>query len=761
MKSSKLAQFLVATLVAMGLMWSSIAIAIDWNITGFVRQEIGVSISGQENQNNQMSDDINGQIVPHFTNALISSTNANLPKTRLLAAPFTFAQAAAVFPGSAFTNPLTPTGVTDPRWGPEATLSAGIGTAASHNCRFGNLNQRESFGIGSDPIGAIGLFGSEGFFGTSCPQAGGGFRSTAGLNGPYTPAGFSAQGVAGQDDFDVTMFNTRAEVDVQARFSRKLSGYMKARAYFWGQDLFTDGRVGDHFSQKGMFHGDAGNILEVSGSDLMLDFPALYFDYNDGPLWIRVGQQTIAWGEALFFRVMDVANGLDLRRQLIGVAAEEFSDQRVASPAIRMSYTFKNGFELDAFAQMFSPTLLPGQNTPYSVVGHGVTLDEEDEFEDAENSINFGFRLTAPVTDNLTLMAMYTNRRDPNGVFRYTDAPRHWSGQENPFCLGPRNDTFQVLGSPASFVNGNGVDLNRLSIRPSDGSCGSPLAPDPWAANSTEFLTKTNEARLDPVKAIRVVVDEWEADYLATREAFGFGAEHNVLDAISTAEGFHSSFGAFRAWVTREFKREQIFAVGGNYIFNSENEWLDQLIVRGEVAVTPNKQFTDTGLSFDFIEETEVVSALILEKYQRFSDAFPATYIVLQWMHRTESDIFGRHLSGMEAPDLYDFLEADGVTFKSTVLDDYEPDGQDNANYVAFAFQQPFPNLVWRLDFAMLIDVQGGVLFQPGVRYRPSADWQFDFYATVVEDLSSTKNDTIMETLDFNDEIFARVTWFF
>ena len=83
-------------------------------------------------------------------------------------------------------------------------------------------------------------------------------------------AGFSAQGLAGQDDFDVTMFNTRAEVDVQARFSRKLSGYMKARAYFWGEDLFTDGRVGDHFSQKGMFHGDAGNILEVlviSGRD--------------------------------------------------------------------------------------------------------------------------------------------------------------------------------------------------------------------------------------------------------------------------------------------------------------------------------------------------------------------------------------------------------------------------------------------------------------------------------------------------------------
>ena len=756
MKSNKLAQFLISAFVAVGVCWSSMAVAIDWNITGFVRQEIGISITGQENQNNQMSDDQNGLIVPHFTNGAISPANAALPKRRLGRAPFSF-------------NPAG-----------DFTLPAGTNSTSAYNCRFGNQNMRNIIARGrnSDPIvgqdgvggvpftapgpgDALNEFASEGFFGVACPNAAGVIQRAGGLspNGAYVPAGFSAQGLAGQDDFDVTMFNTRAEVDVQARISRKLSGYMKARAYFWGEDLFTDGRVGDHFSQKGMFHGDAGNILEVSGGDLLLDFPALYFDYNDGPLWIRVGQQTIAWGEALFFRVMDVANGLDLRRQLIGVAAEEFSDQRVASPAIRLSYTFNNGYEIDAFAQMFSPSLLPGTNTPYSVVGHGVTLDEEDEFEDAENAINFGIRLTAPVTDSLTLMAMYTNRRDPNGVFRYTDAPRHWSGQVNPFCLGPRNDTFQLL----NVLGLHGVNPVTLGLgnTPSDGSCGSPLAPDPWAANSTEFLTKTNEARLDPVKAIQVVVDEWEADRLATREAFGFAPERNIIDAISTAEGFHSSFGAFRAWVTREFKREQIFAVGGNYIFTSENPWLDQLIVRGEVAVTPDKQFTDTGLSFDFIEETEVVSALILEKYQRFSDAFPATYFVFQWMHRTESDLFGRHLSGMEAPDLRDYLEADGVTFKSTVLDDYEPEGQDNANYIAFAFQQPFPNLVWRLDFAMLIDVQGGVLFQPGVRYRPSADWQFDFYATVVEDLSSQRNDTIMETIDFNDEIFARITWFF
>lgn len=788
MKSNKLAKFLVAVVATAGVIWSSMAIAIDWNITGFVRQEIGISISGQENQNNQMSDDFNGQIVPHYSSPHISPANANLPKRRLLGSPFTLGHAGLVGGNDLVSgapnilqNPLTP--IAEQSANSLTPTSTGLGTlavgaahglpasiqASAYNCRFGNSNQRGFLGGGNtDPISsqaainagtAPGFFQSEGFFGVRCPNAAGNFQQPGST---FTPAGVNTQALSGQDDFDVTMFNTRAEVDVQARINRRLSAYMKVRAYFWGEDLFTDGRVGDHFSQKGMFHGDAGNILEVSGSDLLLDFPALYFDYNNGPLWVRVGQQTIAWGEAYFFRVMDVANGLDLRRQLVGVAAEEFSDQRVASPAVRLSYTFNNGYEIDAFAQMFSPTLLPGQNSPYNLIGHSATWDEEDEFEDAENSINFGFRLTAPITDNLTLMAMYTNRRDPNGVARYTDAPRVWNGQVNPFCLGPRNDTKQVLQRFGLFgTNARGTDLTALGVTPSDGSCGSPLAPDPWAANSTEVFTKVPEARLDPVKAVQVVVDEWEADRLATREAFGYAPERNFVDAISTVEGFHSSFGSFRSWITREFKREQIFAVGGNYIINSENEWLDQLIVRGEVAVTPDKKFTDLGLSKNFIEETEVVSALILEKYQRFSDAFPATYLVAQWMHRTSSDIFGRHLSGMEAPDLYEFLEADGVTLKGNALDDYEPDGQDNANYIAIALQQPFPNLIWRFDFAMLIDVQGGVLFQPGVRYRPSAKWQFDLYATVVEDLSSTKNDTVMESLDFNDEVFARITWFF
>ena len=39
-----------------------------------------------------------------------------------------------------------------------------------------------------------------------------------------------------------------------------------------------------------------GSALENNGQDYMLDIPALYLDYNKGPLWLRVGQSADCMG---------------------------------------------------------------------------------------------------------------------------------------------------------------------------------------------------------------------------------------------------------------------------------------------------------------------------------------------------------------------------------------------------------------------------------------------------------------------------------
>ncbi len=652
------------------------ASAVDWNITGSVRQEIGFGIAGNENEFNEIGNPFQSRALPVLT-----------------------------------TNPLN------------GALLRSDGLRADAN---------------TTPVP------------TTCK-----FQTVAGC--PATP-GANAAGAALEDDFNFNLFTTRLDLDVQARFNRQFAATAKLRAVYDATPKFTDGRVGDLFGQPYWYGDRSANPLEVNGPSMMADLPAFYLDYNDGPLWIRAGQQSIAWGEALFFRVMDVANGLDLRRHLtLGPAAEEFQDQRIASPGLRVSYTFSNNWELDAFTQMFTPTVLPGVNSAYNLTPAVFTWDEGDEFDDAEGALNFGARLTAPVTDSLTLIAAYVNRRNPDGVVRWTDAPltngnsNTVFGNENPFCAGAANNPFAGLpGAPT-----------RASL---GGRCGSFFSVDSTAtASAFEWFHMAGRTRLNPVLGVQASINEAPASAFAARTILGMGNEVSALDGISTLDAFYSGFGPLRGYISREFKREQIFVLGGNYIFEAEpDSFLDQLIVRGEVSVTPNKQFTNPSLSSDFIEETEVVSALILEKYQRFSYEMPAAYMVAQWMHRTESDLFGRHLSGNDNRGFLPLLDPQtgALSAAATVPGSGQPNGQDSADYVAFALQQPFPDLIWRFDLAVLVDVQGGYLVQPGVRYRPSANWQWDLYANVIEG-NGNDNENVMETLDFADEIFVRLTYYF
>ena len=62
-------------------------------------------------------------------------------------------------------------------------------------------------------------------------------------------------------------------------------------------------------------------------------------------------------------------------------------------------------------------------------------------------------------------------------------------------------------------------------------------------------------------------------------------------------------------------------------------------------------------------------------------------------------------------------------------------------NVEAGCGQQPFPNLIWRADMSILYDLEGGILVQPGVRWRPRDDFQLDLYANILD--SDGGNDDI------------------
>jgi hypothetical protein len=162
---------------------------------------------------------------------------------------------------------------------------------------------------------------------------------------------------------------TRAEVDFNLKFNENWTGFVKVRGYYTADIIEEDGRPNNFKTNMSGLNGDCGNRLEACGRNYMIDLPSAYLDYNNGPLWVRVGNQQIAWGEALFFRVADVANGLDLRRHsFLDYASEEYADERAPSPAIRMSYNLTQQWEVETFVQMFQPTVHPRPGTPYAFI---------------------------------------------------------------------------------------------------------------------------------------------------------------------------------------------------------------------------------------------------------------------------------------------------------------------------------------------------------------------------------------------------------
>ena len=135
------------------------------------------------------------------------------------------------------------------------------------------------------------------------------------------------------------------------------------------------------------------------------------------------------------------------------------------------------------------------------------------------------------------------------------------------------------------------------------------------------------------------------------------------------------------------------------------------------------------------------IAALVLEKYQRFSSSLPATYLVGQFLYRSQSDLFGRYLGGYGGSQTE---EAPGKT--------------GGYKAMAIAIQQPFPNLIWRADLAVLYDTGGGILVQPALRWKPNGTYTVEaFYNYVNGKLNGNPTDNALSTANYVKEFTLRV----
>jgi len=79
---------------------------------------------------------------------------------------------------------------------------------------------------------------------------------------------------------------------------------------------------------------DEANITNFSQQ---YDLWECYFDLSRGPVFLRVGRQTLAWGETDSFRLLDAINPLD---NTFGGPFEDLDDRRIPLWMLRGSYNF-------------------------------------------------------------------------------------------------------------------------------------------------------------------------------------------------------------------------------------------------------------------------------------------------------------------------------------------------------------------------------------------------------------------------------------
>jgi hypothetical protein len=557
----------------------------------------------------------------------------------------------------------------------------------------------------------------------------------------------------------------RSEAELGVKFGDSLSLVARLRASYQ-PSVYDDFNAANVANEQGgitggipqLYHGkpdyydyyvEGGkrpNPLEWTGRNYQVYFPALIFDYHSGSIDFRIGNQQIAWGQSIFLRVFDTPDGLDLRRHLIlDRGLEEFSDVRVPAPSLRLTYQVSDGILLDSFVSKFQPTVFGNPNTPYNVITSDFTIHDmyAKDGNDRWTTLNGGFRLKGD-SGQWGWQASFVRRYNPDGVFRWTASGVNKPLQGAPGSFGALVNTLYALKLPNCSAAAYNPSICRQYANTGEALAHTPFEASPGGVYSAnEWYNYAAESRLAGVVGLNDAIK----DFPAARDVYASPAG-NYQEAFNELNTFFiASGGSLRGHIAREYFQENDFALGGSYVNESENDFLNELIFNVEAQYTPKRTFTNVGLDTSFTKEDEYTVSLVVDKWHRFFTDFPGTYIVLEAYTRQRADLVGRLLKG------YDGDETHAANGK-----------HGNANYVVFGFMQPFPNKIYTIEFASLYDVAGGLFLQPGVQWTPGHSVKVEaFYNYTNGHLygDSNPNDNLISTLNFAQEAFVRLTYSF
>lgn len=496
--------------------------------------------------------------------------------------------------------------------------------------------------------------------------------------------------------------------------------------------------------------------FELSGRNYMIDLPAFFLQWTNGQTTVRLGNQSVAWGQLLFFRVMDVANGLDLRRHLfIDRAIEEYADERMSAPGLRITHQLTEQIVADAFVHQFIPTILPAPNTPYAIVPTQFIVRDRYYQNDNHKDVNYGIRFKGEY-GTWNWQAMYTSRYNPLGAVTWTKSDVNKPlPSTNLLGLAFNRYCELALGSPIG--QGCGPQLAQTSFEASPAGV---FAAEEWFAYASYIKLHALDGldrAIDQFPAAQQILAQPINDPNRPHEV-NVNAANNQLDAFFIAgEGLHGH-------IERTYHREDVFGLGAGYVTEGEpGSLFDQIIINLEVTYAKDRHFIPIDLDPRGDVRDEYQVGLVMEKYHRFSQSFPATYMVFQYLWQKESDLAGLLLDGYGSENFSD----QGVVLMEKVPTSASPKIapglSEGANYVVLAFLQPTPAYIFEYSAAFLIDVQGGVLAQPAVQWKPRGNMTVNLYYNYIEAdaWGGNANKNLMSLIDFADEVGLRIGYQF
>ncbi len=260
----------------------------------------------------------------------------------------------------------------------------------------------------------------------------------------------------------MNMIASRLELDFTWRKNDNWSGFAKIRGWADVTTLVDQGYENDSADlfAGASFDGDS-TLLEQSGKYHIIDLAVGYIDYANGPIWVRVGKQQIAWGESFGFRTLDMVNSLDLRRHLVfDVQGEEFADERIATLGIRGSYSPPewNGWEVEGFVTQFTPTLFAPQGSPYSNVDSGIFLQDAGDIDNARQRLVYGGRARGPLFNTgVEVQLNFVSRPQQVGVFEFKDGNLMDQGKFGGLGLLTRDTSAVVAAGTTNIPVGVGA----------------------------------------------------------------------------------------------------------------------------------------------------------------------------------------------------------------------------------------------------------------------------------------------------------------